>query len=115
MLVYYFKSWKRIAPTLNPAYSYENLERMLALRALGWSIHALADEFKAPTDTVRFLCRRFGLGGKRSFVKERNSTPSPRAQTFHNERNEPINRGKNYAEYVHEEKERKWRRLTQKY
>lgn len=116
LLTYYFKSWKRITPSLNPRTAYSNLEEMLALRCLGYSYTVLADRYGVPKETIRFLCRRFGLDQKNVetvFFRE-HSAPTVQPRVDYNE--EIINEGKTYAQYLKEEEERKkWRKRTQGY
>lgn len=111
MLTYFF----RLRALTPPFSTYSELEKMLALRKLGYSYTILADEFSVDKTTIRYICRRFGLSGSVPVIVIRQSprtTSSPKKQQ-HNEKNETLNQGKMYAEYLQEEKERKWRRLTQ--
>lgn len=113
MLVYFF-DLKKVSRPFNV---YAQLEEMLALRKLGWSYMALSDRFKVPKTTIRYLCRKFGLNErsvKVTIFRTENRTTIKRKTIFYNERDEIINPGKTYAEYLQEERDRKWRRLTQK-
>jgi hypothetical protein len=110
MLVYFFQI-KRIKQPLNV---YSKLEEMLALRKLGWSYSALSERFDTPQNTIAYLCQRFNLGGSINPPIPKMRTTSKDSKVFHNERNEAINRGKTYSEYLQEERERKWQKLTQK-
>jgi len=110
MLVYFF-DLKRLSKPLN---EYSQLEEMLALRSLGWSYMALADKFNVPKTTIRYLCRRFGLANNVRVTVLRqdvSTTTSHHIETYTEE--DRINPGKTYAEYLQEEKDRKWRKLLQ--
>lgn len=88
---------------------------MLALRRLGWSYMALSDKYHAPKTTIRYLCRKFGLHENtvKVLVFRQDSRTTMRGRpVFYNERNEMINPGKTYAEYLQDEKDRKWQRLV---
>lgn len=103
MLVYFF----RLSKLTRPFNEYSQLERMLALRKLKWSYLELAQEFKVPKLTIRYLVRRFGLVGK-----YKPSIPGPRTTSKRvtvGYPSENINLGKTYAEYLQEAKERQWR------
>lgn len=107
MLVYFF-SLKRISPPLNV---YGELEKMLALRKLNWSYTKLSEEFKVPKTTIRYLVRRFGLAGKYN-PPIRSRTTRRLIVPLYTELEERINPGKTYAEYLKDDQDRKWRRLT---
>ena len=86
---------------------------MLALRKLGYSYTVLADKYSVPKTTIRYLCRKFGLHEgviQTKIVRQRTTTEQD--QPSYTE--EKINPGKTYAQYLKEEKERRWRYLTQK-
>lgn len=88
---------------------------MLALRKLGWSYMALADKYNVPKTTIRYLCRKFGLHERAVNVvvyRQDIRTTIPQKIVLYNERDEVINQGKTYAEYLQDEKKRKWRKLT---
>jgi len=110
MLVYFF-NLNKLSKPLN---QYSQLEEMLALRKMGYSYTVLADKYKVPKTTIRYLCRKFGLANNVETLVIRHivTTTLPK-QDFYNEREEKINTGKSYAEYLKEERERKWRKLTQ--
>lgn len=105
MLVYFFRM-RRLSPPFN---HYPKLEEMLALRSIGWSYGALAERFGVEKLTIRYICRKFGLADSIKPTIFR-ATPKPQI-TFYDE--ERINPGKSYAEYLQDERDRKWRRLTQ--
>lgn len=109
MLVYFF----RLSRVSEPFNEYAQLEEMLALRSLGWSYTALADKYNVPKLTIRYLCRRFGLAGTVTVTTPRQDarTTTESSSTSYSEE-EHINPGKSYAEYLQDERERKWRRLT---
>jgi len=107
MLVYFFSLKKLNAPLS----TYSNLETMLAKRKLGASYMSLADEFGVTKDTIVYLCRKFGLGGKMNPPLARTTRVKP--PRLYNELR--INLGKTYAEYLQDEQDRKWKNLTQKY
>lgn len=111
MLIYFFK----LHSLTEPLNDYSQLEEMLALRKLGWSYTVLADRFNVPKTTIRYLCRKFGLAENIQVTVTRpdgrTTTKTPRI--LHNEMDEVINPGKSYAEYLQDERDRKWRRLTQ--
>lgn len=109
MLVYFFQI-KRIKRPLNV---YSQLEEMLALRKLGWSYTDLSKKFATPQNTIAYICQKFNLGGSINPPIRKMRTTSKDPKVFHNERNEAINRGKTYAQYLQDEQERKWQRLTQ--
>lgn len=111
MLVYFF-NLRKLSQPLN---EYSQLEEMLALRSLGWSYTTLSDKFKVPKTTIRYLCRRFGLAGnvKVTVFREDTRTTTKQPKTTYDERYDRINPGKSYAEYMQDERDRKWRRLTQ--
>lgn len=106
MLIYFFKLQKLTQP-LN---QYSELERMLALRKMGFSYTVLADTFHVPKETIRYLCRRFGLGERNVTTTVKRLAPTPRPKPTYTE--EKINPGKTYAEYLAEDRERKRRHLT---
>lgn len=98
---------KNIIPPLN---EYPQLERFLALRALGASYGELAEQFHVDKLRVRYICRRFGLAGANKPSIRRGSatskyTPSPYSEG-------EINPGKTYQEYLKEDKERQWKNLV---
>lgn len=101
MLTYYFK----IDKLSQPLNQYALLEEMLALRALGYSYTVLADKYKVPKTTIRYLVRKFGLAGKETTVVIRQRATRVKIIPLYTE--EIINPGKTYAEYVAEEKARK--------
>lgn len=109
MLVYFF----RLEKLSQPLNKYPLLEEMLALRALGWSYTTLSDKYSVPKTTIRYLCRRFGLSGntKTTYIRTSRTTTAMPPELYTDE--ERINPGKSYAEYLRDERERKWRRLTQ--
>lgn len=106
MKVYYF-NLRKISPPLS---QYSELETMLAMRKLGASYTILAEHFSVRKDTIVYLCRKFGLGGAYNPPIAR--TTRKAKEPLYTE--ETINPGKTYAEYLKEEKERKWKRLTQR-
>lgn len=96
-----------------PLREYSELERMLAMRKLGYSYQALADKFKVEKTTIRYLCRKFGLSEKTVqplYYRERIYTISVKKQTAYDEKEGPINQGKTYAEYLKEDEDRRHRR-----
>lgn len=106
LLIYYFKLEK----ISYPLSKYSELETMLAMRKLGASYTILAEHFNVKKDTIIYLCRKFGLGG--AF-----NPPIPRTTRVVKESiytEDTINPGKTYAQYLQEEKDRKWKRLTQR-
>lgn len=111
MLIYFF-NLRKLSRPLN---QYSTLEEMLALRKLGWSYMALSDKFQVPKTTIRYLCRKFGLAENVQVTISRQDvrTTTKAPEVLHNEREEVINPGKSYAEYLKDEQDRKWRRLTQ--
>lgn len=111
MLVYFF-DLKRLS---KPFDAYSQLEEMLALRKLGWSYTALGDRFSVPKTTIRYLCRRFGLAGNVTVItfRQHSNATSNTSKMLNNEREEMINPGKSYAQYLQEQKDRKWRHLIQ--
>ncbi len=109
MLIYFFKLRSLTAPFTK----YPRLEEMLALRKLGYSYTVLADRYRVPKYTIRYICRRFGLAGKTA-TKIRSATTT-RKQNKKTPILETINQGKTYAEYLQDERDRKWKRLTQKH
>lgn len=84
---------------------------MLALRKLGYSYNVLADRYNVPKSTIRYLCRKFGLheGTVQAVIVRQRTTTEVPTVTY---TEETINPGKTYAEYLKEERERKWKRLT---
>lgn len=111
MLQYFFKL-NKLSP---PLHEYSQLEEMLALRKLGWSYTTLADKYKVPKTTIRYLCRKFGLHEGTVQVTIIRTTTTPVSKIMHNEQEEVINPGKTYAQYLQDQKDRKWQRLTQKH
>lgn len=100
MLVYFFEV-KRLAPPLN---RYSQLEEMLALRKMGASYLDLQTRYGVSKDTIVYLCRKFGLGGKmKPPIKIRRTTRFEFRPTY---TEEVINPGKTYAEYLADEKRR---------
>lgn len=98
------------------------LEEMLNLRLQGWSYTALAEKYDCPKLTIRFLARRNGLGGNNIVVQvtrqdylRMNTTPLEEVTVVQTAPEERISQGKTYAEYLKDEHNRKWRRLTQKH
>ena len=111
MLIYFFRL-EKLTPPLR---DYSQLELMLSLRKLGYSYTALADRFNVPKTTIRYLCRKFGLHERtvHTIVSRQDiRTTRPEPKILHNEKDEPINTGKTYAEYLKDERDRKWKRLT---
>ncbi len=91
------------------------LDEMLFLRGAGWSYTALAERYGCPKLTIRFLARKNGLGqtvqiqfGHQDYLRA--TTPLVKESTIKAE--ERVSEGKSYAEYLKEEKERRWKRLT---
>lgn len=105
MLVYYF----RVSQLVEPLNEYAELERMLALRAMGFSFTVLADTFNVDRNTIRYLCRRFGLGGGKVETTTKRVAPTVRTRPQYTE--EKINPGRTYAEYLAIEKQRAQERL----
>lgn len=108
MLVYFYRIQK-LTPPLN---AYSELEKMLALRAMGFSYTVLSETFNVPKLTIRYLCRRFGLDEKTvvtTIVRQPATTKKP----TYNYSEEKINPGKTYAQYVREEQERKRRKAME--
>lgn len=101
MLIYFFKL-ERLSPPLN---QYPELERMLAMRKLGYSYTVLAEYFGVPKLTIRYLVRKFGLAEdtiQPKVIRKRTTIKIP----VHTYNEEIINPGKSYAEYLREEKKR---------
>lgn len=80
---------------------------MLAKRKLGASYTELAEEFNVSKNTIIHLCQKFGLGGSMNPPLARTTRKKPRF--LYAESGIPV---KNYADYLEEEKQRKWRDLT---
>lgn len=113
MLCYFF----RLTKLSQPLNEYSQLEEMLALRKLGWSYTLLADKFSVPKTTIRYLCRRFGLAENAvatTTIRRDSGATRPKPPALYNEKDERINKGKSYAEYLKEEQDRKWRDLMQR-
>ncbi len=109
MLIYFF-DLKRVSPPLN---IYSELERMLALRKLNWSYGELSEEFSVPKTTIRYLVRRFGLAGRiNPPVLAQHRTTRIIKKVIYSEDIDSY-ATKTYAEYLQDEKDRKWKRLTQ--
>lgn len=106
MLIYFF----RLSKLTQPLNQYSELERMLALRKMGFSYTVLADTFGVPKETIRYLCRRFGLGERSVTTTVKRIAPTTRLQPIYTE--DKINPGKTYAEYLAEDRERQRKRLT---
>lgn len=111
MLVYFF-SLKRLTPPLNV---YSELERMLTLRRLNWSYGELSEEFAVPKTTIRYLIRRFGLAGRfNPPTRANHRTTRTITNTVYSSLTESKDYSqKTYADYLQDEKDRKWKRLTQ--
>lgn len=108
MLVYFF----RVQQLTSPFNDYSELEKMLALRAMGFSYTVLAETFNVPKLTIRYLCRRFGLDEKNvTTIVVRQAATTRRPKYDYSE--EKINPGKTYAEYVREERERRNRKAME--
>lgn len=94
---------------------------MLALRGQGWSYTALAEKYECPKLTIRFLARKYGLDGNTVIVQFTRQDylktitialpPATIIQTTSSE--EKVSEGKTYAQYVKDEKERRWKHLIQ--
>lgn len=82
---------------------------MLALRKMGFSFTVLSEVFSVDKSTIRYLCRRFGLG-EQNVITTVKRTPTPKPKPVYTE--EKINQGHTYAEYLAIEKQRKLERLT---
>lgn len=111
MLIYFF-DLKRVSPPLN---IYAELERMLALRKLNWSYNELSKEFHVPKTTIRYLVRRFGIAGRFNppTLPHHRSTTRSTPKISYTKPTENDYSTKTYADYIRDEKERKWRKLTQ--
>lgn len=110
MLIYFFNI-KKLTKPLNV---YQELERMLALRKLNWSYNELSEEFHVPKTTIRYLIRRFGLAGRfNPPTKPCHSTTRSTPKISYTKPIENDYSTKTYADYIRDEQERKWRRLTQ--
>ena len=107
MKVYLFRIKKLNAP-LN---IYSELETMLALRSLNWSYNDLADKFHVSRDTIIYLCRKFGLGGAKQPPIKHQRTTRAILKPIYDEPNDYST--KTYADYIRDEKERRWKKLTQ--
>ena len=108
MKVYLFRLQK-LNPPLNV---YSELETMLALRSLNWSYTALAKKFDVSKDTIIYLCRKFGLGGaKKPPIKL--STTRSTSKISYTKPTENDYSTKTYADYIRDENERRWKKLTQ--
>lgn len=96
----------KLTPPLN---IYSELELMLAMRACGYSYTVLADHFSVPKTTIRYLSRKFGLAENavQVTVIRKHTTSEPRVKKYAWEDDEPINPGKNYAQYLREAEDRK--------
>lgn len=108
----YFFLLQKVSPPLR---EYAELEKMLAMRKLGYSYQALADEFKVEKTTIRYLSRKFGLSEKNVdtlYQRHKTYTIAAKRETLYDEREGPINPGKTYAEYLADERARRWKRLT---
>jgi len=79
------------------------------MRKLGASYMVLAEHFNVEKTTIRYLCRKFGLGG--SINPPVHRTTREKKKSFYTE--EAINPGKTYAQYLQEEKDRKRKRLIE--
>lgn len=103
MLIYFFKI-DRLSPPLN---QYAELERMLAMRRLGYSYTVLSEHFGVPKLTIRYLVRKFGLAEdviEPKVIRQRTTVKS----VVHTYDEEVINPGKTYKEYLAEEKARRF-------
>lgn len=105
-LLIYFFNLRKIAPPLS---EYSELETMLAMRKLGASYMILAEHFNVKKDTIVYLCRKFGLGGSINPPIPRTTRERKRASYTE----DTINPGKTYAQYLQDEKDRKWKKLTE--
>lgn len=109
----YFFVLSKVTPQLR---EYSELEKMLAMRKLGYSYQALADEFGVEKTTIRYLCRKFGLSEKTVqplYFRKKTYTIAARREAAYDDQEGPINPGKSYAEYLQDERERHLKRLTQ--
>lgn len=96
---------------------------MLALRKLNWSYNELSEEFKVPKTTIRYLVRRFGLAGAYNppirgklampHLYPKGSATRTTGKILYSNPIETTNPGKTYKQYLEDEKNRKWKRLTQ--
>lgn len=112
MLIYYFKI-KRVTPPLN---IYSELEKMLALRKLDWSYGELSEEFNVPKTTIRYLVRKFGLAGRKNPpTLARHRTTRTSLETTYSKSTDLNYESKTYADYLQDEKDRRWKRLTQEH
>lgn len=108
----YFFLLQKVSPPLR---EYAELEKMLAMRKLGYSYQALADKFGVEKTTIRYLCRKFGLSEKEvetQYQRHKTYAIAAKKQLVYDDREGPINPGKTYAQYLQEERDRRWKRLT---